>query len=137
MLRALALLVLLTAPAQSQDAVNTPPPPPEQAAPAPEPVAPYDLQLLRLAEVLGSIHYLRTLCVPDEGPRWRESMSEIVALEQPTPERRARLISRFNRGYRAFDGNYITCTASARLAADRYVAEGASLSAAIVQRFGR
>ena len=119
----------------------------EEAAPAPEaevagppvvePSAPYDTQLLRLSEVLGSLHYLRSLCKTEEGTRWRDAMSEIVTLEEPSPSRRSRLISRFNRGYRGLDEVYRSCTETARLAGDRYLDEAGRLTAGIVQRYGR
>ena len=102
-----------------------------------EPVAPYDDKLLRLAEILGSVHYLRTLCGANEGNKWRTSMSQILATENPGPKRRARLVAHFNRGYRSFSGTYSTCTGSAVLAAERYMEEGASLSRQITQRYGR
>lgn len=99
--------------------------------------APYDEQLLRLSEVLGSIHYLRALCGAEENSRWRDHMSAILETEKPTPQRRARLIARFNRGFRAFDEIYRNCTASARLAARRYQQEGIRLSSQITNRYGR
>lgn len=100
-------------------------------------VAPYDDKLLRLSEILGSIHYLRALCGADEGNKWRASMSEIIIAEEPGPKRRAQLISRFNRGYRAFNSTYATCTPSALLAVDRYMKEGVLLSSQITGRYGR
>ena len=102
-----------------------------------EPIAPYDDKLLRLSEVLGSIHYLRALCGANEGNKWRDRMGEIVVSEEPGPKRKARLISSFNRGYRAFNATYSTCTPSALLAADRYMQEGASLAGQITSRYGR
>jgi len=102
-----------------------------------EPVAPYDDKLLRLSEVLGSIHYLRALCGAKEGSKWRDVMLKLIVTEEPGPKRKARLIARFNRGYRAFDGTYGACTDSALVAARRYVAEGANLSAQITGRYGR
>lgn len=115
------------------DAAESEPP----TTPAPVLIAPYDPKLMRLAEVLGSIHYLRALCGTNEGSKWRDVMARMIELEEPQPKRRARLIARFNRGYRAFDASYKTCTASARLAAKRYVEEGAQLAGQINRRFGR
>ena len=64
-------------------------------------VAPYDDKLLRFSEVLGSLHYLRALCGANEGTKWRDAMNDLLVSEQPSPKRRARLVSRFNRGYRS------------------------------------
>ena len=102
-----------------------------------EPIAPYDDKLLRLSEILGSVHYLRTLCGAKEGNKWRATMSGILAAENPGPKRRARLIAHFNRGYRTFSGTYSACTASAILAAERYMQEGAEISKHITNRYGR
>lgn len=114
--------------------------PAEEEAVAPkkvEPLAPYDPQLLRLSEVLGSVHYLRALCGANEGNKWRDVMQKLVIAEEPGPIRRARLVSSFNRGYRAFDGTYGSCTPSALLAVERYMKEGALLSSKITARYGR
>ncbi len=101
-----------------------------------EPVAPYDDKLLRLSEILGAIHYLRALCGVKEDNRWRNTMNEIIESEEPGPKRRSQLISNFNRGYRTFRSTYSTCTPSARLAADRYLKEGATLASQITIRYG-
>ncbi|MFD0915735.1 TIGR02301 family protein [Pseudahrensia aquimaris] len=109
------------------------------ATPQEEPLtaAPYDDKLLRLSEVLGSIHYLRALCGAQEGGKWRNWMADILKSEEPIPSRRAQLVSRFNRGFRAFDQTYTACTSSALLAADRYLKEGVRLSSQITNRYGR
>lgn len=113
---------------------------PEASAPISEDAktaAPYDDKLLRLSEVLGSIHYLRALCGAGEGGKWRGWMADILAAEKPNDGRKARLVARFNRGFKAFDQTYTTCTPSALLAADRYVKEGVRLSSQITNRYGR
>lgn len=97
--------------------------------------APFEQPLLRLAEVLGSLHYLRNLC-GEAGDQWRGEMEQLLASENPGPERRARFIASFNRGYRSFDGVYVACTASATEAITRYVKEGEALSRDIATRYG-
>ncbi|TIW64374.1 MAG: TIGR02301 family protein, partial [Mesorhizobium sp.] len=52
------------------------------------------------------------------------------------PERRARFIASFNRGYRSFGGTYTQCTASATEAISRYMKEGETLSRDIASRYG-
>ena len=64
---------------------------------------------MRLAEVLGSLHYLRNLC-GERATSGATSMERLLAAENPEPERRARFIASFNRGYRSFDGIYTNCT---------------------------
>ncbi len=131
-MRALFLICFLAliSPAYAQDEAPAGPP-------LPELTAPYDPYLLRLAEVLGSVHYLRTLCKTGEGTTWRDAMTDLITLENPDPSRRARLVARFNRGYRSLDEVYRACTPSARLAGDRYTEEGRTLTRQITQRFGR
>lgn len=133
-----AILMLSTATVlgQSTTQEDTKPAPTSRSSTG-EPVAPYDDKLLRLSEILGSVHYLRTICGAKEDNKWRDTMSAILAAEQPGPNRRARLIAHFNRGYRTFSGSYSTCTASALLASERYMEEGAILSKQITQRYGR
>ncbi len=97
--------------------------------------APFEQPLLRLAEVLGSLHYLRNLC-GESGEAWRKEMEQLLEIENPAPERRARFIASFNRGYRSFDGVYVACTASATEAITRYMKEGEALSRDIATRYG-
>ena len=96
--------------------------------------APYDEKLMRLAEILGSLHYLRTLCGEKDNP-WRNEMQALLEAEKPDPERRARLVARFNHGYRSFWSVHVQCTDTAVAAIDRYMDEGAKLSGEIVARY--
>src|SRR5262245_10425387 len=77
--------------------------------------APFDSNLQRLAEILGSLHYLRAICGANEGPKWRNELQALVEAETPAGERRTRMISAFNRGYRGFQQTYRTCTPAADL----------------------
>ena len=90
---------------------------------------------MRLAEVLGSLHFLRNLC-GEAGNQWRQQMERLLEAEQPEPDRRAQFIASFNRGYRSFEGTYSSCTASATEAIGRYMQEGERLSRDITTRFG-
>ena len=119
------------APAPAKPAAPTPTPPvPEPAAPQePSGPPPYDEQLLRLSEILGSMHYLRTLCGSSEGSLWRDQMQGLLTSEQPDADRRARFVDRFNRGYQGFRAVYRTCTLAATEAIDRYMEEGAQARA--------
>ncbi len=97
--------------------------------------APFDPGLLRLAEVLGSLHFLRNLC-GEKGNRWRDEMEKLLQAESPEPQRRAQFVASFNRGYRSFEGTYSNCTASAAEAISRYMKEGEALSNDIAARYG-
>lgn len=97
-------------------------------------VAPYDSRLQRLSEILGSIHYLRNLC-GETSNQWRDQMEGLLAVEKPAPNRRARLIAQFNKGYRSFNSVYATCTPQAMTAVDRYMIEGKALAGEINSRY--
>lgn len=105
------------------------------AAPARAVEAPFEPGLMRLAEVLGSLHFLRNLC-GEKGTQWRGEMEKLLQAENPSAERRARFIASFNRGYRSFDGTYTACTPSATEAISRYMKEGEALSRDIASRYG-
>ena len=61
---ALAALILISAchvaPARAQDAA-----------------APFDGDLQRLAEILGTLHYLRGICGSNEGAKWRSHQASV------------------------------------------------------------
>ena len=107
--------------------------PKESSIPPPPDDRPYDTKLLRLAEILGSIHYLRELCGAQEGQLWRSQMRDILKHEGTTAVRRAKLVSSFNDGYRGYRRTYRSCTPSATLATTRFSTEGARIAAALAQ----
>lgn len=112
----------------------------QSAPPAPPPVqgsvpAPYDADLQRLAEILGSLQYLRTICGSNEGQKWRNEMQALIDTEAPSGERRRQIVARFNRGYRGFEQTYRTCTPAADLAIRRYLDEGARIAREITARY--
>ena len=97
----------------------------------------YGNQMLRLSEILGSLHYLRELCGAKEGQKWRDAMSDLIKDEEPSEERKAQMIANFNHGFRGFQETYRECTNSAIEANNRYIAEGIKLSGEIPTRYGR
>ncbi|MBN9244457.1 MAG: TIGR02301 family protein [Mesorhizobium sp.] len=97
--------------------------------------APFEPGLMRLAEILGSLHFLRNLC-GEKGDQWRVEMQKLLETENPDPDRRARFVASFNRGYRSFGSSYSRCTASATEAINRYMKEGEALSRDIASRYG-
>jgi uncharacterized protein (TIGR02301 family) len=105
---------------------------------APEPPPPiYDDELLRLAEILGSLAFLRPLCGEKDGEAWRSAMTSLLNAEAPLPERRSRLVGRFNHGFETFNAVYRACTPSARRAIARYLAEGERISAEMRNRYSQ
>jgi uncharacterized protein (TIGR02301 family) len=105
----------------------------ETSAPPPPDDRPYDNKLLRLAEILGAVHYLRELCGAEEGQLWRDQMKEILRNEGTTAVRRAKLVNSFNDGYRGYRRTYRTCTSSATLAVTRFSTEGAQIATALAK----
>jgi uncharacterized protein (TIGR02301 family) len=97
--------------------------------------APFDGDLQRLAEILGTLHYLRGICGSNEGAKWRNEMQALIDAETPSGERRARMIAGFNRGYNGFQQTYRTCTPAAAVAIRRYIEEGSRISKDLTARY--
>jgi uncharacterized protein (TIGR02301 family) len=102
---------------------------------AQESAAPFDSELQRFAEILGTLHYLRGICGSNEGGKWRNEMQALLDAETPSGERRARMIAGFNRGYNGFQQTYRTCTPAASLAIRRYIDEGLKISRDLTARY--
>ena len=117
-LAALLVLSCLSGPVRAQDAP-----------------APFDNDLQRLAEILGTLHYLRGICGSNEGGKWRNEMQALIDAETPSGERRARMIAGFNRGYNGFQQTYRTCTPAATVAIRRYIEEGSKISRDLTARY--
>ena len=97
--------------------------------------APFDGDLQRLAEILGTLHYLRGICGANEGLKWRNEMQALIDAETPSGDRRARMIAGFNRGYNGFQQTYRTCTPAAAVAIRRYIEEGSKISLDLTARY--
>jgi uncharacterized protein (TIGR02301 family) len=122
---------------QSQPKTAAPgqPPGPQSAAPSPQIPVPYDRDLQRLSEILGSLHFLRGICGSNEGQKWRNEAQALIDAEAPAGERHEQMIASFNRGYRAFQQSYHTCTPAADFAIRRYLEEGAKIAREITARY--
>jgi uncharacterized protein (TIGR02301 family) len=110
-------------------------PPTRGALPGGPTYPPYEKEMVRLAEILGAIHYLRDMCGADEGSLWRDRMEELIEAEDPQPQWRARLVDSFNSGFHGFERTYRTCTPAARRVVELYLKEGQDLSGAIKTRY--
>ena len=114
-------------------------PPQQQAEPAPvvePPPAPYEKELLRLAEIMGSLAMLRPLCSAPDASEWSRRMQVLLEAEGSTPGRKERLAGAYNRGYQAYALTYRVCTPSAQEASVRFLAEGEQLARNITGRYG-
>jgi uncharacterized protein (TIGR02301 family) len=96
-------------------------------------VKPYDDKLLRLAEVLGAVHYLRELCGANDGQLWRDRMKDLMDSEGSSPIRKARLTKGFNQGYTSYSRTYRACTPSAQTAVNRFMTEGQLIADTLVK----
>jgi uncharacterized protein (TIGR02301 family) len=126
-------------PQQSQRPAAQQSQPQQQAEPAPAvepPPAPYEKELLRLAEIMGSLAMLRPLCSASDGPEWGRRMQVLLEAEGTTPGRRERLAGAYNRGYQAYALTYRICTPSAQEASARFLGEGEQLARNITGRYG-
>jgi uncharacterized protein (TIGR02301 family) len=95
---------------------------------------PYEPQMERLAEILGSLYFLNPLC-KQGATDWRAQMAELVTLDQPDEDRQQRLYGAFNGGYAAYARLYRTCTPSAEEALSRLLVEAESTARDIHARF--
>ncbi|MCC5978590.1 MAG: TIGR02301 family protein [Salinarimonas sp.] len=120
----LAACVLMATPigtaAQNEEAPRAPPA--------------YEADLLRLAEVMGSLAFLRDLCEAQDAAQWPERMQDL--LEAEGPDRAERLAGAYNRGYSAFALTYRRCTPAAEIAIARFLEEGDALARMIATRYG-
>ena len=95
---------------------------------------PYEAQMERLAEILGSLYFLNPLCKPG-GADWREQLSDLVRLDQPDEDRQQRLYGAFNSGYTAYSRLYRNCTPSASEALARLLIEAETTARDIHTRY--
>lgn len=95
----------------------------------------YQPKLQRLSEILGALYFLRPLCGENDGTQWRAYMAELIVQERPDDERRARIVGAFNQGYSGYARLYLKCTPSARVAMQRYLAEGEEIAKEIHTRY--
>lgn len=123
--------------AQGRQAPATPRP--AQPAPAPpqplETPAPYDRQILRLAEILGALAWLTELCGEAPGEAWRQQMSALMEAEGATQARRERLAGYYNRGFRGYGAVHQRCTPHARLIVSRFLDEGGRIARDVATRY--
>lgn len=72
--------------------------------------ASYDVGYVRMAEILGAVHHLRSICTPNEGAVWRNKMIDMLSY---LPEQKAQqevMISHFNSYYHRYERRYRSCT---------------------------
>lgn len=142
MLRAVALLAVA---ASARSGWAQAPVPPERPRDVEAPAAsrqdrpelqPDQIKLERLAQLIGTLAFLRDLCPPGDGDVWRGKMQDLLAAEGVTPARRDRLAGAFNRGFDSYRVAHRHCTPAAGLVIERALGEGADLAHDLSARFG-
>jgi uncharacterized protein (TIGR02301 family) len=83
---------------------------------------PYQRQMERLSEIMGSLYFLQPLC-GTASQDWRAQMEELINLDEPDEDRRQRLAGAFNGGYTAYARFHRACTPAAREALTRLLTE--------------
>lgn len=137
-----AVLTLATAAAETALPRRPPLPPtiPQQPRPAADPktaptTAPFDAPLSRLAEIMGTLAYMRDLCGVGDGAAWRDKVQALIASEGRAGPRVERLAGSFNRGFQGYQLSYRTCTPAAQAVIDRSLDEGARIAKDMSVRF--
>ncbi|MBI1262663.1 MAG: TIGR02301 family protein [Rhizobiales bacterium] len=98
------------------------------ALPGPAGAASYQAGLVRMAEILGSIHHLRSICTLNEGSMWRGKMIDMLGMIEGPKSQRDVLISHFNDYYFRAERRFPVCTSAAAIEANRLFREAESLA---------
>ncbi len=94
-------------------------------------------QLLRIAEIMGAVHYLHGQCDRNDNQTWRNNMARLIELEQPTQETRTLMIERFNAAYETQRQRFRKCNKKRAREAARLAQEGELLAADMARRLAR
>ena len=126
------------APAPKPEPKSAPKPAPPTGAPTTptEPPPPYLPQLLRLAEMMGALAYLRDLCGADDGAEFRSKMKSLLDADGVGESQRDLLAGAYNRGFESYRLTYRTCTPAAGEVIARYLTETAWLASELAGRYG-
>ena len=99
-------------------------------------VQPYEGKLNRLAEILGSLHLIETICLHKHSPDWQLHMNDLLDAEEPSHEHRQALVDYFNEGYESYRLAYHRCTPSAKLARKIYFEEAIEMIDTLINYYG-
>lgn len=88
---------------------------------------PYPVE--RLARIMGELHGLTFACHGRQAQTWRTAMAELLDHEAPTAGTyRARLIDRFNEGFRHQERLRLRCGAESEFARQQLAEQGRAFS---------
>ena len=129
---AVAALVL----ALAQGAPAAKPAPAPSPSPARVEPPPYEANLLRLAELMGALAYLRDLCHDGDGAEFRERIAKLIGSDPRPQEAKDQLAGAFNRGFDSYRLTYRVCTSNAQATILAYLDETARLAKEVASRYG-
>jgi len=109
-------------------------------APPPAEAPPYEGQLLKLSELMGTVAFLADLCPdlhdPDQnGEMWRQKAKGLLDAESNNDTLKALLAGAYNRGYAGYEVNYHLCTDTARLSFKHALAAINSISRTLTRKY--
>ena len=131
-----ALVARSWASAAESTAAKPAPAAPSPPAPAAEPPPPYQPQLLRLAEIMGALAYLRDLCGAGDGAQFRTRMAGLIEAQGSSESQRDLLAGAYNRGFEDYQITYRACTPAAEEIVTNFLAEMARLAGDVANRYG-
>lgn len=85
-------------------------------------------ELVRLSEILGSLHHLRGNCLRSEHNEWQQSYQRLLRLQNPGTGLKHEMNQAFNSGYNYYHRNYPSCDPNAAQVARDLAREGERLS---------
>ncbi len=91
-------------------------------------LTPFERQMLEMAGNFGSMHHLAQICDGEHNQMWRDSMLELIRLENPSREQRQRMGERFNDAYNEVSERFPYCDNPARRYTAQLADDGAALS---------
>lgn len=133
---AAALATAIAGSASAEQAAPKPAPPAEPAPPAVEAPPPYEPQLLRLAELMGALAYLRDLCGAHDADAYRAKMANLLEAEANSEARKQGLAGAYNKGFGEYGLFYRACTPAAKVVITRFLDEAAKITADVANRYG-
>jgi uncharacterized protein (TIGR02301 family) len=131
----LALVFALAQGAAAATTKPTPSPTPTPTPTRPE-AAPYEANLLRLAELMGALTYLRDLCHDGDSQKFRDSLARLIEADTRAAEAKEQMAGAFNRGLEGYRLTYRLCTSNARAAIDAYLEETQRIAKDVAARYG-
>lgn len=96
---------------------------------------PYENDLLRLAEILGGVQYLHSLCSGQQSTFWSDQLNTLLDTEVTETIRRRKFAEHFNLGYRGYAATHRICTPIARQALQDHITEGIEISEYLTNRY--